>query len=82
MLPNWRWFNEEWMRDFTGPRTVRQTFYNVNNVYDLFTNVYDLFANVYDLFTNVYDLSTNVSEYPEKTTDLPQVPRKLYHIML
>jgi hypothetical protein len=38
------------------PRTVRQTFYNVNNVYDLFTNVYDLFANVYDLFTNVYDL--------------------------
>lgn len=22
MLPNWRWFNEEWMRDFTGPKYV------------------------------------------------------------
>lgn len=22
MLPNWRWFNEEWMRDFAGPKYV------------------------------------------------------------
>jgi hypothetical protein len=47
------------------PRTVRQTFYNVNNVYDLFTNVYDLFTNVYDLFTNVFtNVFTNTNSIP------------------
>jgi hypothetical protein len=30
MLPNWRWFNEEWMRDFAGPKYVM--FYGIDMV--------------------------------------------------